>query len=225
MLNEEIKNILGHSQKHGWVLEPDAKRLLKLAGIKVPKFSRATTIDDALDFSHQNGYPVVAKVVSPEAIHKSDVGGVALGISDDGTLTETFERFSAIKGFCGMLVEESLSGFELIVGAKVDYQFGPVVLLGIGGTGVEIYRDTVLRMAPLRPEDAASMLKGLKAHQLLEGYRGSEPVNVEQLTRLLITFSALVMEIEPYIETIDLNPVMCLADQCVVVDARIILNG
>jgi len=225
MLNQEIKDILIYSQKHDWVLEPDAKRLLRLAGIKVPKFSRVTTVDDALDFAHKNNYPVVAKVVSSEVVHKSDVGGVTLGITDDGTLTETFERFSAIKGFCGMLVEESLSGFELIVGAKVDYQFGPVVLLGIGGTGVEIYRDTVLRMAPLRPEDAASMIKGLKAHQLLEGYRGAESVNVEQLIHLLITFSELVMQIELYFESIDLNPVMCTAEQCIVADARIMLRG
>jgi acyl-CoA synthetase (NDP forming) len=225
MLKEEIRVILGHSQKHGWVLEPDAKRLLKLAGIRVPKFSWVKTINDALDFAHQNGYPVVAKVVSPETIQKSDAGGVALGIADDGSLSETFERFSAIKGFCGMLVEESLSGLELIVGAKMDYQFGPVVLLGIGGTGVEIYRDTMLRMAPLRPDDATSMLKGLKAYQLLEGYRGADPINVPQLTHLLITFSELVMQVEPYVETIDLNPVMCSADQCVVADARIMLNG
>ncbi|MGD8262952.1 MAG: acetate--CoA ligase family protein [Desulfobacterales bacterium] len=225
MLNPKIKDILIHSQKHGWVLEPDAKRLLRLAGIKVPKFFRATTTDDALEFVHKSSYPVVAKVVSSEVVHKSDVGGVALGITNDGSLNETFERFSAIKGFCGMLVEESLSGLELIVGAKVDFQFGPVVLLGIGGTGVEIYRDTVLRMAPLRPKDAAYMIKGLKAHQLLEGYRGAEPVNVEKLIHLLITFSELVMQIEPYIESIDLNPVMCTADQCIVADARIMLRG
>ena len=87
-----------------------------------------------------------------------------------------------------------------------------------------VYRDTVLRMAPLRPKDAAYMIKGLKAHQLLEGYRGAEPVNVEKLIHLLITFSELVMQIEPYIESIDLNPVMCTADKCVVVDARIILK-
>jgi succinyl-CoA synthetase beta subunit len=225
MLSAEIKNILQDAQKHGWVLEPDAKRLLKLAGIKVPHFCWATTVDDALDFARKNGYPVVSKLVSPEVMHKSDVGGVALGLSDDGSLTETFQRFSTISGFCGMLVEESLSGFELIVGAKIDFQFGPVILLGIGGTGVEIYRDTVLRMAPLRPEDAVSMLKGLKAHQLLEGYRGADPVNVQELTRMLITFSELVMQIQPYFQSIDLNPVMCSADRCVVADARIILGG
>ncbi len=225
MLSTEINNILSHSKKHGWVLEPDAKRLLKLTGIHVPRFFWATTPDHAVSFARKHGYPVVAKVVSPEVIHKSDVNGVALGINDDRSLTETFRRFSSISGFCGMLVEESLSGFELIVGAKVDYQFGPVVLLGIGGTGVEIYRDTVLRMAPLRPDDAVSMIKGLKAHQLLEGYRGADPINLQRLSHLLTAFSELVMQIEPYIESIDLNPVMCSAGQCVVADARIILNG
>jgi acyl-CoA synthetase (NDP forming) len=225
MLNKEIENILTDSSKYGWVLEPDAKRLFKHIGINVPKFIWAKTNDDAVGFTRKIGYPVVAKIVSPEVIHKSDEGGVALGINDDHTLTETFDRFSSIQGFCGMLVEESVAGFELIIGAKVDYQFGPIILLGIGGTGVEIYRDTVLRMAPLRPEDVVSMIKGLKAHQLLEGYRGTEPIDLQQLTRMLITFSELVMQIEPYIESIDLNPVMCSADQCVVADARIILKG
>jgi acyl-CoA synthetase (NDP forming) len=192
VLNQEIKNILNHSKKHGWVLEPDAKRLLRFAGIKVPKFFRAHTVDDAFDFAHKNNYPLVAKVVSYDVVHKSDVGGVILGITDDAALNQAFERLSAIKGFCGMLVEESLSGLELIVGAKVDY---------------------------------ASMIKGLKAHQLLEGYRGAEPVNLEQLVHLLTTFSELVMQIESYIESIDLNPVMCTAEHCLVADARIILKG
>ena len=224
MLNKEIDHILARSKEHGWILEPDTKHLLKLSGLAVSNFICAQNMDDAVDFARKSGYPVVAKVVSYEVIHKSDVGGVVLGINDDRTLDETFRHFSSIKGFQGMLVEESLAGFELIVGAKVDYQFGPVVLFGIGGTGVEIYRDTQLRMAPLRPEDVASMIKGLKAHQLLEGYRGSDPVNLQKLTRMLLTFSDLVMQVESYIESIDLNPVMCTADKCVVADARIILK-
>ncbi len=225
MLNKEVEDILVRSSEYGWILEPDAKRLLKILGLQVPKFICTRSMDDALDFAHKAGYPVVAKVVSPDVIHKSDIGGVALGINDDRTLGEAFQRFSAFKGFQGMLVEESLAGFELIVGAKIDYQFGPVVLLGIGGTGVEIYRDTALRMAPLRPEDVTSMIKGLKAYPVLEGYRGAEPIDVQKLTHMLLIFSRLVMQIESYIESIDLNPVMCSADKCVVVDARIILKG
>ena len=146
-------------------------------------------------------------------------------IRDAERLTQAFNSFSRMKGFAGMLVEEMLSGIELIVGAKVDSQFGPVVLLGIGGTSVEIYNDTSLRMAPLRPQDVDGMIQGLKAHQLLEGYRGSEPVNKEALRRMLLSFSDLVMDIAGSIESIDLNPVFCSATRCTVADARIILKG
>ena len=224
MLNKEIEYILTRSKEHGWILEPDAKQLLKLSGLAVPKFIRTESVDDAVDFARKTGYPVVAKVISYDVVHKSDIGGVVLGIDDDRTMADTFRNFSSIKGFQGTLVEETLDGFELIAGAKIDHQFGPVVLLGIGGTGVEIYRDTQLRMAPLRPEDVASMIKGLKAHQLLEGYRGREPINLQKLTRMMLAFSDLVMQIESHIESIDLNPVMCTADNCVVVDARIMLK-
>jgi acyl-CoA synthetase (NDP forming) len=149
---------------------------------------------------------------------------VAVGIDTDRELTETFTRFSQVEDFAGVLVEEMVSGLELIVGAKIDYQFGPVILLGIGGTGVEVYRDITLRMAPLRERDVESMIKDLKASRLLEGYRGSEPINRSELTRLLITFSKLVMDLEEFIESIDLNPVICSSTACVVADARIMLK-
>ena len=208
----------------GWVLEPQAKLLFSMAGLDVPRFTCSTTVDEAVRFAHEIGYPIVAKVVSPRIVHKSDTDGVAVGIDNDGELTETFNRFSRIEGFVGVLVEEMMSGVELMVGAKIDYQFGPVILLGVGGTGVEIYRDITLRMAPLRERDVESMVKGLKASRLLEGYRGSEPVNLSELTGLLVTFSDLVMELEEFIESIDLNPVICSATKCVVADARIMLR-
>jgi succinyl-CoA synthetase beta subunit len=225
MLTDEIKDILLASRELGWVLEPEAKRLFSLAGLDVPKFMLATELEQAVRFARDIGYPLVAKVVSPRALHKSDVGGVAVGINSDEKLSETFGRFSRFDGFTGMLVEEMVSGVELIVGAKVDYQFGPVILLGMGGIGVEIYRDTTLRMAPLKEKDVDSMLKDLKAHQLLEGYRGSEPVNLTELKGMVVAFSSLVMEIEGFIESIDLNPVLCSSRRCAVADARIMLSG
>lgn len=225
MLRREITNIISASKELGWVLEPEAKRLFSLAGLDIPKFTWATRLEEAVRFARENGYPVVAKVISSKVLHKSDMGGVVVGIDSDVKLGEAFHRFSQLNGFAGMLVEEMLSGVELIVGAKVDYQFGPVILLGIGGTGVEIYRDTTLRMAPLTQKDVECMVKGLKAHQLLEGYRGSEPVNLKELTRMLVAFSDLVMEIEGLIESIDLNPVMCSSSRCVVADARVMLKG
>ena len=149
MLTRETREIITASKASGWVLEPDAKRLFTLNGLDVPRFTWARTLKDAILFAEEIGYPVVAKIVSPKVIHKSDVKGVAVGIDDDEQMRGTFERFSRIDGFAGMLVEEMAAGIEVIVGAKVDYQFGPVILLGMGGTGVEIYRDVAVRMAPL----------------------------------------------------------------------------
>ena len=123
-----------------------------------------------------------------------------------------------------MLVEETVSGIELILGAKNDFQFGPVVLFGMGGLWVEIYRDVILRLAPLRQRDIDSMIWCLKARSLLEGFRGSNPVNFKELKKLLLTFSDFVLDLEGAMESIDLNPVFCNSERCVVADARIILK-
>lgn len=224
MLTREITEILSASKGQGWVLEPEAKRLFSLIGLEVPRFLWTIRKEDALRFAREMGYPVVAKVVSPAVLHKSDRKGVAVGIRGDQELGEAFERFRGIEGFAGILVEEMVSGVELIIGSKTDDQFGQVILLGMGGTGVEIYRDVSLRMAPLRPRDIESMIKCLKAHRLLEGYRGSRPINRAGLVQLLTAFSELVMELEGAVESIDLNPVICSSTRCVIADARIILN-
>jgi succinyl-CoA synthetase beta subunit len=224
MLKKESKAIIMASKKYGWVLEPEAKHLLSISGIDVPKFLWAKNSEEARQFAGEIGYPVVVKLISPQALHKSDVKGVVVGIKTGEELGEAFGRFSSFEGFAGMLVEEMVPGVELIVGAKVDYQFGPVILLGMGGTAAEIYKDTTLRMAPLKEVDVESMLKGLKAHELLKGYRGSHPVNLEELTRTLMAFSSLIMDLEGYFESIDLNPVMCSSERCIVADARIILR-
>ena len=224
MMNQEMKDILDDAGKQGWVMEPEAKRLFSLAGLDTPRFCRARTADEAVGFAEKTGYPVVGKVVSPRVVHKTEVRGVAVGLDSPRKIEETFLRFSRVEGFAAMLVEETLSGVELIVGARVDFQFGPVILLGMGGTGVEIYKDAALRMAPLEERDVISMVQGLKARRLLEGYRGKDPVHMGELTRLLLRFSSLVMEIAPRIESIDLNPVFASASRVAVGDARIMLK-
>jgi succinyl-CoA synthetase beta subunit len=224
MLTQEMKEILSASKEIGWVLEPQAKRLLASAGLEVPRFSSTAQIGGAIQFAEEIGYPVVAKVVSPKVIHKSDRKGVVVGVENERKLRETFQRFSKIEGFCGVLIEEMVSGLELFVGAKNDDQFGPVILFGIGGVWVEIYRDVILRMAPLTQRDIDSMTKCLRARPLLDGYRGSNSVNFRELNKLLMTFSDLVMDLESYMESIDLNPVMGSPTKCVVADARIILR-
>jgi acyl-CoA synthetase (NDP forming) len=223
MLSQEMLEILAASRKAGWVVEPDAKRFLSLRGLVVPRFKVAKEEEDAIRCAREIGYPVVVKAVSPKIVHKSEHGAVVVGIRGDEEIRSAFQRLRKLPGFDGLLVEEMVPGIELIVGAKMDNQFGPVVLLGMGGTGVEIYKDVTLRMAPLEEKDGVSMIQGLKAHVLLEGYRGAEPVNLPGLTRLLLSFSELVMDIQDDIESIDLNPVKCSAEKCVVADARIML--
>lgn len=223
MLSQEMVDMISASKEAGWVVEPEAKKILALAKITVPRFKVAVQEEDAVRCAREIGYPVVAKAVSPKIVHKSEHGAVVVGIQADEGVRSAFQHLRNLPGFTGLLVEETVPGLELIIGAKIDYQFGPVILLGMGGTGVEIYKDATLRMAPLKEKDVASMIKGLKAHALLEGYRGAEPVNLPDLTQLLLTFSELVMDLQDHIESIDLNPVKCSAEKCVVADARIML--
>jgi acetate---CoA ligase (ADP-forming) subunit beta len=224
MLSTATKRILEASRERGWVLEPDAKQILRENGLRVPDYRYATTAEEALRAAADIGYPLVAKVVSFSVLHKSDVGGVAVGIDSEQALEAAFSRFGRIDGFSGMLVEEMADGLELIVGAKIDFQFGPVILLGLGGTGVEIYQDVAIRMAPLTPADVHAMTDSLKGRRLLEGYRGAAAVNMEALERTLIGFADLVVEMQAFIESVDLNPVICSADTCVIADARIMVR-
>ncbi len=224
MLNQKITQVIEASKKNGWIMEPEAKQLLAGAGLTVPLGKCARTPDEACEAAEAIGYPVVAKVVSPRVVHKSDVGGVTVGIANEQEMRAVQHRYSRMDGFECTLVEEMVSGVELIVGAKIDHQFGPVVLLGMGGIGVEIYKDSAIRMAPLAQRDVLSMVGALKARKLLEGYRGSRPIHMGELTRTLMVFSDLLMGLEDRIESIDLNPVMCTPEKCVVADARIMLN-
>jgi succinyl-CoA synthetase beta subunit len=223
MLKATIRDTLNSAAESGWVLEPDAKHLLRTAGLKVPEFKVCRKAGEAVSWAAKIGYPVAAKVVSPKAMHKSEVKGVVVGIGDDDALRGAYKRFRRIDGFYGMLVESIAAGVEVIVGAKIDYQFGPIILLGMGGTAVEIYQDIAIRMAPLIERDVRSMVGSLKARALLEGHRGSEAVNMEALVKTMLAFSDLVKTLGERFESIDLNPVMCSAEDCIIADARIVL--
>lgn len=225
MLNQEIKGILEKSKKWGWVLEPDAKRIFSLSGFQTPKYAVVKKPKEAIAAARAIGYPVVVKIVSPDIIHKSDVQGVVVGINDDERLVSVLERFRRLPGFAGMLIDEMAKGMELIIGAKNDVQFGPMILLGFGGVSVELYKDVALRMAPLKKAHVDDMMRELKAYPLLAGYRGSKPVNIAAIQKTVVCFSILMMDMKDYFESVDLNPVMCSETSCAVVDARIILKG
>lgn len=224
-MKQKMAAILDASKAHGWVLEPDAKMLLGLAGFDLPRSVAARDGASALAAAREIGYPVVAKVVSPAVVHKSDVGGVVVGISDPGALEAAASRLFSIEGCERVLVEEMVGGLELIIGGTIDPQFGPVVLFGMGGVGVEIYRDTAIRMAPVQKRDVDAMMAELRAKRLFDGYRGAARIDREKLADAVVRFSGLLVEMQDRIESVDLNPVFCTAERCIVADARIILAG
>ena len=225
MLNPQAEAIIANGRARGWLTEPEAKRLLGCYEIPVPDFRVARSSAEAATAAIELGYPLAAKVVSPQIVHKTEVQGVALGLSDEAAVKAVFARFETLPAFEGMLIEPMVSGVELIIGAKNDEQFGPVILLGIGGTGVELYGDTAIRMAPLSDKDIPAMVKRLKGRQVIEGFRGRPGVDMASLTKLMRAFSQLAMDLADDFESIDLNPVMGNSEGCVVADARVMLSG
>jgi acyl-CoA synthetase (NDP forming) len=213
----------------GWLLEPEAKDLCRIYGLPVGEWRVASTPLEAKEASVRLGFPVAAKIVSPDVIHKSDVGGVLLNLKDEA---EVEKAFSKIKSICesgnyhfdGVLIESMAPlGTETIIGAKRDPQFGPVILFGLGGIFVEIFKDVSFRVAPITREDAAEMISELKALPLLKGVRGRKPSDIDALISSLMKVSDMMMK-EDKIKELDLNPTLSYERGCRVVDARVILG-
>ncbi len=223
MLSQLYKGILERSKNRGWVLEPDAKQIMANRGFDVPNFVLTDSIEVAREFLKHSPGPVVAKAVSEKILHKTEFDAVVTGIYDERRLEQEMTRLKTLQGCEQILVEEMVQGLEIIIGAKNDFQFGPVIVLGLGGTSVEIYNDTAIRMAPVTPGDVTSMVNSLKAKKLFKGYRKKPGVNMERLTDLVVKFSSLIMDLEENFQSIDLNPVICTKDRCVIADARIML--
>jgi acyl-CoA synthetase (NDP forming) len=200
--------------------EYEAKKMLKRYGINVP---RGELIEDlsqlkSLDLS----YPLVAKVASENILHKTDVGGVILGISDGEELRSSVEKLMN-KFKAPVLVEEMLKGeIEVIIGVLRDPSFGHAIMFGLGGIFTEIFKDVTFRVIPINRKDAESMLEDIKGRKILEGYRGIR-VDRESLIDLLLKVSKFV-ERNPQIEGMDLNPVLLMEDGYAVLDAKIIIK-
>jgi len=219
----EVDRILKARETAGWVPEPEAKTIFRTANIPVANFAYATNRMEALEKANIIGYPVAAKVVSVKIIHKSDHGGVRVNIGNPDELAAVWDSFEKLDAFEGMVIDEMVQGTELFLGARDDEQFGPVVLLGIGGTGVEIYKDVAIRMAPLSEADVNSMIDELKGKAFILGHRGRPPVNIKILINAVIRFSELAMILENRFTSMDVNPFMCGPNRCVAVDGRIML--
>jgi acyl-CoA synthetase (NDP forming) len=210
--------------------EVDAKDLLRGAGLPVIPTSLATNKAAAVEAARAYGYPVAVKVVSPEVVHKSDQGGVRLGVASDEAVMQVFGDLQAVVeripggAFDGVAVQPmAAAGVELVIGAHRDPQFGPVVMVGLGGIFVEVLGDIALRVAPLSLRDADSMLDELRGRPLLDGVRGGRGVDRAALANMLCTLAELMVQ-ESRIDSVDLNPVFGYPDGVLAVDARVQLR-
>ena len=211
--------------------EIEAKELLKQAGIDVVDTRLATSKEEATSISQELGFPVALKIASADVVHKSDAGGVRLDLKTAKQVGKAYDDImKAIKKeypqakIQGVSVQKmARPGVEVIIGMSQDAQFGPVLMFGLGGILVEILKDVSFRIVPLVKRDAREMIREIKGYPLLEGYRGSEPVDVENLEELLLKVSDFV-EKNPDIKELDLNPIFAYKDGAVAVDARVVLE-
>jgi len=217
------------SKKNKVITEESAKEILTEYGIKVPTYALVKTESEAVEKAKQIGFPLVAKIVSPEILHKTDVKGVKVGLASEAEVRETFVdmhgRLSNQYETKGILLEKMVpSGIELIVGLQNDPQFGPVIMVGVGGINTEIFKDVSFRVLPITKEDAIEMINDLKGKQILKGFRGSEPVDLDMLGNAIVNIGNLGTDMAAYYESIDFNPVIAYPLDYYVVDAKIILK-
>jgi len=211
--------------------EVESKALLRKAGIPVVEARLARSKKEAVSISKEVGFPVVLKISSPDVIHKSDSGGVKLGLANATQVGKAYTEIvsSVKKAFPGAVIEGvsvqkmAPPGVEVIIGMSKDPQFGPVLMFGLGGILVEVLKDVSFRIVPVSERDAAEMIREIKGYPILEGYRGQKPASIPALEELIVKVSSF-LEKNLQIKELDLNPVFAYPDKAVAVDARIILD-
>lgn len=218
------------SQGRTVLTEIESKQILAEAGIPVAAAQLATTADEAGALAQKSGLPAVLKVVSPDITHKSDIGGVKVGLASTEDVKQAFDEIMAAAKKAepkaridGVAVQKMATpGTEVIVGMSKDPQFGPVMMFGLGGIFVEVLKDVAFRIVPLEPKDAKQMVREIKGYPVLEGVRGRPPADLAALEGLILRVSEFV-DAHPEIEELDLNPVFASADGVIAVDARIVI--
>lgn len=192
--------------------------LLRAAGIETVPEDVVTSAEAAVRTAATMGYPVVMKVVGP--VHKSDIGGVALNISNQERVREEFSRMMTLPEVTGILIQKMISGRELFCGATSQGRFGHLVMAGMGGIFIEVFRDVAKALVPVSDTEARSMIRSLKSYKIIKGVRGSEGVSEEAFVRVITSISDLLAA-APEIEEMDINPLLGTPDRIVAVDARI----
>ncbi|HUU64160.1 MAG TPA: acetate--CoA ligase family protein [Dehalococcoidia bacterium] len=211
--------------------ELESKQILKEVGINTTEIKLARTKEEAVSHSKELGFPVALKIVSPDILHKTDVGGVKLGLNNeddvgnayDGIISMIKKQEPAAK-IQGVSVQPmARPATEVIIGMSKDPQFGPVLMFGLGGILVEVLKDVSFRIVPLTKRDAREMIREIKGYPILEGYRGQEPANIAVLEELLLKVSEFV-DSRPEIAELDINPIFAYSDGALAIDARVILD-
>jgi acyl-CoA synthetase (NDP forming) len=225
-----IKRVLAEGRRN--LLEPEAKAICFEYAIPTPSYKVALSPSSAAALAGELGYPVVLKIVSPEIVHKTEVGGVIIGLSSSDAVESAYLRIiESVRShrpdarIMGILVQKMApESTEIIVGAVNDPQFGHTILFGLGGVFVEILKDVAFRIAPLEERDAREMIHEIKGYSVLDGYRGFPPADQDAIVHVLLSASRLVME-NPQIEQMDLNPTIVYEHGAMVADARMLLSA
>ncbi|MEA2071508.1 MAG: acetate--CoA ligase family protein [Asgard group archaeon] len=229
---KDIQKIIDkvRSENRVQMLEHEAKEIFKLCKLNVPPFALAKTQKEAVKYAEEIGYPIVMKIVSEDIIHKSDAGGVVVGIENKAEVKDAFDEImknaKAYKddaNIRGIFISKMVpNATEVIVGVIRDPTFGPVIMFGLGGIFVEILKDVIFRVAPITKDQAREMIDNIKTKDLLYGARGTTPADIESLQNTIYTVSQLVTQIDE-IKELDINPLFAMEKGASVVDARITL--
>ncbi|HTX88835.1 MAG TPA: acetate--CoA ligase family protein [Bacteroidales bacterium] len=214
---KRIRKVM-ESSAEGYLPPSAVAELLDASGIPRAGEEVARTVEEAVAAAVKLGYPVVMKVVGP--VHKSDVGGVVLGVKNEAGVKKEFKRMMKIKDTTAVLVQPMLSGTELFAGAKYEPKFGHLILCGLGGIFIEVLKDVSSALAPLSREEALSMIRNLKGYKIIQGVRGRQGIDEEAFATILRHLSSL-LSAAPEIGELDLNPLLGQADRIMAVDARI----
>lgn len=227
---DEIISLAGEDRRTS-LTEVESKQIITEAGIGVVEARLARTKKEAVSLAREIGFPAVLKIVSPDIIHKSDIGGVKLGLRNASEVGRAYSEIMASVSqkeprakIYGVSVQKmSRPGIEVIMGMSKDAQFGPVLMFGLGGVFVEVLKDVSFRIVPIVRRDARQMIEEIKGYPVLQGYRGQEPANIAALEDTLLKLSSFI-EQRPEIKELDLNPMFAYSDRVMAADARVILE-
>lgn len=226
--NQIFKKVKKDKRKN--LLEFEAREVLEHYKIPVAKWKLVKKVTDAIEFSKKNGFPLVLKIVSKDIVHKTDVGGVFLNLNSEKEVEQAFnqimrnvKKHKPKAGIDGILVQKMIGeGQQIIIGGKKDPQFGQVLMFGGGGVLVELLEDVAFRVVPVNKRDAEEMMEETKVYQILKGFRGKK-YDVNSVLNILLKTSKL-LEQNPEITELDLNPIIVLPKNAFAVDARIVVD-